>query len=149
MTMQSGLVDGQIGESLIAESIKNDVKMVIWDLDDTFWNGTLAEGGIEFIESNAEKVRALAARGIVSSIASKNDLDKAKELLERAGVWNYFVFPEISYTPKGNMVAEIIRNASLRSENILFIDDNISNLEEVRFFNSGIMLAQPGEIISG
>ena len=147
--MQFGLVDDQIGKSLTAEPIKNDVKMVIWDLDDTFWSGTLAEGGIEFIESNAETVRALAARGIISSIASKNDPDNAKEVLERAGIWNYFVFPEISYTPKGNTVAEIIRNASLRSENILFIDDNISNLEEVRFFNPGIMLAQPGEIIPG
>ena len=52
-------------------SIQNEVKMVIWDLDETFWNGTLAESGIEFIQSNAAIVRTLAARGIISSIVSK------------------------------------------------------------------------------
>lgn len=145
--MQLNLANPKARSDLTAPSIDNDVKMVIWDLDDTFWNGTLAEGGVEFIESNAEIVRALAGRGIISSIASKNHHEAAREVLERAGLWDYFVFPSISFDPKGEKVAEIIRNASLRAENILFIDDNISNLEEARFYNPGIMLAQPGEII--
>ena len=145
--MQFDLASSTQRTGLTATSIDNDVKMVIWDLDDTFWNGTLAEGGIEFIESNAEIVRALAGRGIISSIASKNQHEAARDVLERAGLWDYFVFPSISFDPKGEKVAEIIRNASLRAENILFIDDNVSNLEEARFYNPGIMLAQPGEII--
>ena len=24
-------------------------KLIIWDLDDTFWKGTLSEGGVEFL----------------------------------------------------------------------------------------------------
>src|SRR5207248_9165328 len=71
----------------------------------------------------------------------------AKETLHRAGIWDYFVFPSISYEPKGKRVAEVIQNASLRPENVLFIDDNVLNLEEVRFFNTGIMLGQPSELI--
>ncbi len=133
--------------NLTTTSIETDVKMVIWDLDDTFWNGTLAEGGVEFIDGNADIVRALAGRGIISSIASKNHYESAKKALEEANIWDYFVFPSISYDPKGKKVAEIIKSASLRAENILFIDDNATNLEEVRFFNPGIMVAQPSDII--
>jgi FkbH-like protein len=128
-------------------SIQNDVKMVIWDLDETFWKGTLAESEIEFVQSNADIVRTLAARGIISSIASKNDHDTAKEILEREGIWDYFVFPSISFDPKGRRVAEIIQNAALRPENVLFIDDTTMNLEEVRYFNNGIMLAHPDDLI--
>jgi FkbH-like protein len=128
-------------------SIQNDVKMVIWDLDDTFWKGTLAESEIEFLRNNATIVRTLAARGIISSIASKNDHDSVQNILEREGIWEYFVFPSISFDPKGQRVADIITNAALRPENVLFIDDNIVNLEEVRYFNNGIMLAQPAELI--
>jgi FkbH-like protein len=145
--MQANLAAPTVRTRSSAASIDNDVKMIIWDLDDTFWTGTLAEESIEFVASNAEIVRALASRGILSSIASKNDLDAAKKILEREGIWDYFVFPSISFNPKGERVAEIIRNASLRTENILFIDDNVSNLEEARFYSPGIMLAQPGEII--
>lgn len=29
-----------------------DIKLVIWDLDETFWNGTITEGEIEIPEEN-------------------------------------------------------------------------------------------------
>ena len=25
-----------------------DIKLIIWDLDETFWNGTISEGGVKF-----------------------------------------------------------------------------------------------------
>jgi len=129
------------------DAVANDVKMVIWDLDDTFWDGTLAEGGITFIERNATLVKELAGRGIISSIVSKNAYEAAKKILEQEGIWEYFVFPSISYDPKGKRVAEIIENAAFRPENVLLIDDNRVNLEEARYFNNGIMLAHPGELL--
>jgi hypothetical protein len=69
------------------ESIRAPVKVVIWDLDDTFWSGTLSEGGVGAIERNLEVVRALADRGIVSSICSKNDPDDAQARLREMGAW--------------------------------------------------------------
>jgi FkbH-like protein len=140
-------VGGTIGTPV--PSIDNDVKMVIWDLDETFWNGTLAEGAVELVAGHSELVKTLAARGIISSIASKNDYQTAKVTLEKAGVWDYFVFPSISYDPKGKRVSEIVQYASLRPENVLFIDDNVLNLEEARFFTPGIMLGQPSDLIPG
>ena len=43
-----------------------NVRLVIWDLDETFWKGTLSEGGIEeYVQANHDLVVALARRGIV------------------------------------------------------------------------------------
>lgn len=114
------------------------IKLVIWDLDETFWKGTLSEEGIIINEDNIAIVKELARRGIMSSISSKNDFDKAKEELDRAGIWSFFIFPSINWNPKGENVKKIIEACQLRSPNVLFIDDNISNRKEVEHFNPGI-----------
>jgi FkbH-like protein len=127
--------------------IENKVKLVVWDLDDTFWRGTLTEGGIEAVPANSEIVRQLSSRGIVNSICSKNDPEQVKQKLMELDIWDHFVFPAISFSPKGKAVADMIEGAALRAENVLFIDDNPSNLEEVKFFNPGIMVAHPADIL--
>jgi FkbH-like protein len=120
------------------------VRLLIWDLDDTFWSGTLMEGGVKIIESNVRIVKTLAARGIISSICSKNDLQKARSELERIGLWEYFVFPRIAWAGKGAMVKAIAESVQLRPATILFIDDNPINLNEVRHYNPEVQLADPG-----
>ena len=127
--------------------IENKVKLVVWDLDETFWRGTLTEGGMAHIESNIETVRELSKRGIISSICSKNDYEQAKAKLCECGIWDYFVFPSISFNPKGKAIAEMIEGAALRPQNVLFLDDNPSNLEEAKFFNPGIMTANPVDVL--
>ncbi len=127
--------------------IENKVKLVIWDLDETFWRGTLTEGGIAHVESNIEMVRELSKRGIINSICSKNDYEQAREKLSECGIWDHFVFPSISFNPKGKAIAEMIEGAALRPQNVLFLDDNPSNLEEAKFFNPGIMTANPVDVL--
>jgi FkbH-like protein len=129
--------------------IDNKVKLVVWDLDETFWRGTLSEEGIVPVDRNIEIVAALPKRGILNSICSKNDPDQTKAKLVELGVWDWFVFPSISFNPKGKAIAEMIEGAALRAENVLFIDDNRMNLEEVKFFNPGIMTAHPDEVLEG
>ena len=86
----------------------NQVKLVIWDLDETFWKGTLSEGPVTIIAENMELVRTLVQRGIMCSISSKNDLEPAKVELERAGIWDHFIFPVINWNPKGENIKDII-----------------------------------------
>jgi FkbH-like protein len=127
--------------------IENKVKLIIWDLDETFWQGTLEEGGITAVEDNIALVRELANRGIISSICSKNDYERSKAKLNELDIWDYFVFPAISFDPKGKAVADMIEAAGLRPQNVLFIDDNPMNLEEVKFFSPGIMAAHPADVL--
>ena len=110
------------------------VRLLIWDLDETFWRGVLTEGGIEFVERHKEIVIELARRGIVSSICSKNDPEPVEALLKAHGVRDYFVAPSLSWAPKGPRIAALIETLGLRPASVLFVDDNPLNLEEARRF---------------
>lgn len=121
----------------------DSIKLVIWDLDDTFWKGTLSEEGVIPVSENIELVKYLTSRGIINSIASKNEFDKAKNKLIELNVWDYFIFPKIDWNPKGNNIKQIIEWSQLRSENVLFLDDNHLNLAEVEFYNKGIHVQSP------
>lgn len=120
-------------------NLKAQVKLVIWDLDETLWGGTLSEEGIRPIPENLEMVRILVDRGIMCSICSKNDFAQAKTALEELGIWDLFVFPHIAWSPKGQAIAQMIEEMGLRDENVLFLDDNHLNLEEAVFFSKGLM----------
>ncbi|HLP06094.1 MAG TPA: HAD-IIIC family phosphatase [Paludibacter sp.] len=119
------------------------IKLVIWDLDNTFWSGTITEGEIQPIGRNKELLLSLTDGGIINSICSKNTYDVVASKLTELGVFDYFVFPSIEWTPKGQRVCEMIKSMSLRPENVLFIDDEITNLEEVKHYSPGIMVSSP------
>jgi FkbH-like protein len=108
------------------------VKLVIWDLDETLWAGTLADGDeVALFEHRAAMIRTLNGRGVVSSICSKNDFETARAQLEAFGLWDEFVFPHIAFTPKPAAIEAIIADMQLRPQNVLFVDDNAINLREV------------------
>lgn len=108
------------------------VRLVIWDLDETFWKGTHSEGGIEkYIQEHHDLVIALSERGIMNSICSKNDYGIIKEILISKGIWEYFIFPSIDWSSKSQRVKTIIHNVQLRPESVIFIDDNAGNRAEV------------------
>lgn len=119
------------------------IKLVIWDLDETFWKGTLSEEGIEPIPENISIVKDLTDRGIINSIVSKNDFENTKQKLIELGIWDFFVFPAIAWQPKGLLIKEIITSCQLRDVNVLFLDDNHLNLEEAKFYNENLQVKAP------
>lgn len=125
------------------------LKLIIWDLDETFWKGTLSDNETALIplQENIDFVKELSSRGIVNAICSKNDYEPAKAKLEEYGVWDYFVFNSINWDPKGARVENLISSMALRPSNVLFLDDNPSNLAEAEFISPEIMVAGP-EIIT-
>jgi FkbH-like protein len=114
------------------------IRLVIWDLDETLWGGTLTEGGIDEVQPNYEIVRQLASRGIMSSICSKNEFNKVKEILVAHKIWDFFIFPSIDWSPKPDRVSGIIKDIQLRPETVLFLDDNHANRASVLEHNPGI-----------
>ena len=117
------------------------IKLVIWDLDETLWNGILSEGTVQFVEENIQLIRDLTDAGVVNSICSKNDPDKVDEALKKMGIDDLFVFKSITWTSKGSRVKQIISEMNLREPNVLFIDDNTTNLGEVESCCPKIMAA--------
>lgn len=117
----------------------NEIKLVIWDLDNTLWRGTLAEGDAPvLLYKRAELIKYLTSVGIVNSICSKNNFEKAKKVLTDMNLWDYFVFPKIDFVPKGQMIQIILNEMHLRAVNTVFIDDEVANLQEVLYYNPEI-----------
>lgn len=120
------------------------IKCIIWDLDETLWNGVLQENSNVVISKKIiELLNISSATGIIHSICSKNNDVLAAEMINRLSVEKYFVFNSIEYSPKGLRLREQINALKLKPENVLFIDDEISNLKEVSYYNSEIMVSQP------
>ena len=116
-----------------------DIKLVVWDLDETFWQGTVSEEKISLIPEHIQFVKDLTDIGIVNSICSKNDFEVVENALKNAGIRDYFVFPSIDWSAKGHRIKNIIDTMRLRAVNVLFIDDNVQNLEEAKHFCPGVI----------
>ena len=119
------------------------IKLVIWDLDETFWKGTFSEGNVEIPDQNRSLIAMLTDIGIVNSICSKNDEKQVMDYLNDQGLADFFVFPSISWQPKGARIKQLISDMQLRPANVLFLDDNPSNLGEASYSCPEIMAGTP------
>jgi FkbH-like protein len=111
------------------------VKCIVWDLDNTVWNGILTEDGVTKLQLKSdigEIVRTLDERGILHSIASKNNSDEAIQALEHFGLREYFLYPQISWQPKSESIKQIARQLNIGIDRLLFIDDSEFELAEVK-----------------
>jgi methoxymalonate biosynthesis protein len=110
------------------------VKCLIWDLDNTLWQGTLLEDpDVRLADEIRAVIAALDARGILQSIASKNDHDHAWQRLEDLGVAEYFVHPRIGWGRKSDSVSDIADQLNFAPGAIAFVDDLPSERAEVQF----------------
>lgn len=108
------------------------VKCVVWDLDDTLWDGVLAEDTqVTPHPAAIAAVHALDARGILQSIASKNDPDTVRAALERFGLADYFLFPQVSWVPKSVLLRRIAEELNIGTDTLLFVDDSAFERAEV------------------
>ena len=109
------------------------VKLVIWDLDHTLWDGTLLENDTPALLAGlADVIVGLDQRGILQSIVSRNDFEAASAHLERLGILEYFLAPRISWAAKSGEVAAIAAALNIGMDCILFIDDQEFELAEVQ-----------------
>ncbi len=110
-------------------------KCVVWDLDNTLWDGILLEDGAENLRLRGralEVIRETDARGILHSIASKNNPEPVLELLSKWGIRDYFLHPQIGWRPKSESIARIARELNIGVDTLAFVDDQPFEREEVR-----------------
>jgi len=111
------------------------IKCVVWDLDNTLWDGILVEDGpskLKLKPQIAEIIRMLDDRGILHSIASKNNQDEAMQVLKQFQIDEYFLCPQISWLPKSESVRAIAQQLNIGMDTLLFIDDSQFELEQVK-----------------
>jgi HAD superfamily phosphatase (TIGR01681 family) len=122
------------GYSAAQYTIDPRAKVVVWDLDNTLWDGILGEDGIDGIVLRpdfAAIIVELDRRGILHSVASKNDEREALAALRRFGLLDYFLYPQINWRPKSESIYQISRALDLGIDSFVFIDDQQFELGEV------------------
>lgn len=108
------------------------LKCVVWDLDNTIWNGTLAEN--DDVVPNPEIVtliRELDRRGVLNSIASRNSYDAAIDKLRQFGILDLFLCPQISWGSKSEAISRISSELGIGINTFAFIDDEPFERSEV------------------
>lgn len=110
------------------------VKCLVWDLDNTLWEGTILEDpDVKLPDEIRDVIVELDSRGILQSVSSKNDYDLAWGKLEQLGVSEYFVLPRIGWGRKSDAVKDIAEQLNFAEKTIAFIDDQPTERAEVAF----------------
>jgi len=113
---------------------QGQVKCVVWDLDNTLWDGVLLEPGeVTPRPDVVDVIEQLDRRGILHSVASRNDHDAAMERLERFGLAEYFLYPQISWNDKSHSIAAVARHVNIGLDAVAFVDDQPFELAEVSY----------------
>jgi FkbH-like protein len=121
-------------------------RCIVVDLDNTLWGGVVGDDGPEAIVVGSgpdgeafaafqDYLLALRGRGVLLAVASKNDLDAAREPFERnpdmklsLGDFAAFV---ADWRPKSEQIAEIAETLELGLDSLVFADDNPAECAQV------------------
>ncbi|BAP56504.1 subfamily IIIC HAD-superfamily phosphatase [Thioploca ingrica] len=117
-----------------------EIKCVVWDLDNTLWHGVLLENDkLSLRDRVTNIIKTLDSRGILQSIASKNNYDDAMAKLKEFGLSEYFLYPQIHWNSKANSLEEIAKSINIGIDTLAFIDDQAFEREEVHFSHPKVL----------
>ncbi|MEC4892946.1 MAG: HAD-IIIC family phosphatase [Oscillatoria sp. PMC 1051.18] len=129
------------------QTAKKTIKCLVWDLDNTLWKGVLLEEErVELVKQVVEIIKTLDSRGILQSIASKNDRAKAMDKLQEFGLQDYFLYPQINWNSKAHSLQQIAESINIGIDAIAFIDDQIFEIEEVQFSLPEVLCINASEL---
>jgi FkbH-like protein len=114
------------------------IKCVIWDLDNTLWDGICLEDAQVTLKPGIREVLALIqSRGIVQSVASKNE-PAALDFVMRFDLNEFFVYPQVNWSPKEENIRAIATKLNIGLDAVAFVDDNPFELESVAQLLPGV-----------
>jgi FkbH-like protein len=116
-----------------AKPVQGRIKCLVWDLDNTLWDGVLLEDGDDVAVRPAvvEHIRRLDRMGVLHSIASKNDRDTAIAKLRALGIEDMFLYPQINWNAKSSSIRLIAKALNLGLSAFAFVDDQEFERAEV------------------
>lgn len=124
------------------------IKCVIFDLDNTIWDGTVLEGDVRLRKGITEIIKELDRRGILLSIASKSERNISLGILEKYKLKEYFVFPQICWQEKWKSICEISKISRIDISNMAFVDDDDYELAETKTYLKDIVCISANDIYS-
>jgi FkbH-like protein len=130
-----------------AREEKQSIKCVVWDLDNTIWGGILLEDAEVALRAGVlETIRELDRRGILNSVASRNDHQLAIDKLTSFGLDEYFLYPEINWNSKAASLEAIAKALNIGLDTFAFVDDQPFEREEVAFLHPKVLCVDAADI---
>ncbi len=121
-------------------------KCVVFDLDNTLWDGVLIEGEVTLKSSVPALFRSLDERGILISVASKNNEEEALAHLASLGLTEYLIHPAINWNQKSENIRLMAEKISIGTDTLVFIDDSPFEREEVLASVDGVEVLPETEL---
>ncbi|GII54380.1 haloacid dehalogenase [Planotetraspora thailandica] len=123
------------------------VKCLVWDLDNTLWDGVLLEGDdVKPFPHALATLKALDERGILHSVASRNDPEAALAKLREFGLEDYFLYPQIGWQAKSMSLKAIASDINIGVDALAFVDDQPFEREEVAFALPDVLCIDATEV---
>ncbi|MCX5662490.1 MAG: HAD-IIIC family phosphatase [Planctomycetota bacterium] len=97
-------------------------KLVVTDLDNTLWRGTIGDGPVEHHADRQRTLQLLRKKGVVLAVASKNDPRNVRWDGAVLGP-DDFVHQEIHWEPKVVGFKRIHETLNLKFKDFVFVDD--------------------------
>lgn len=108
------------------------VKCLVWDLDDTVWDGVVLErDGAAPKPEVLRTLRVLDERGILHAVASRGELAAATEHLRRHGIEDMFSAIQVGWGPKSDAVRGIAESLGIGIDTVAFVDNDPVERAEV------------------
>lgn len=113
------------------------IKLLVMDLDNTVWDGIVienpdAEKLLDLLPEVKTTLEGLDRRGILLSVAGKGNEVDSRKLLEKHGLWDLMLYPQINWEPKSMNIRRIVESLNIGMDTVAFIDDSEFELAEVK-----------------
>jgi FkbH-like protein len=115
-----------------AKPVRGRIKCVVWDLDNTLWDGILLEDAeVVLRPAVLDHITRLDRMGVLHSVASRNDHGMAMAKLRSLGIDHLFLCPQITWGAKSASIERIAAKLNLGLDAFAFVDDQAFELAEV------------------
>lgn len=129
------------------EGAVKKAKCIVWDLDNTLWDGVLSEDKhVTLRKGVVEIIKTLDERGILQSIASKNNHADAMEKLKEFKLDEYFIYPQINWNSKSHSIKTIAQLINIGIDTLVFVDDQAFERDEVSFTLPQVSCIDAGDL---
>lgn len=108
------------------------VKCLVWDLDDTLWDGVVLEGDApEPFPASLKTLRALDERGILHAAAGRGEYAVTSRHLGRHGLEEWFCDVQVGWGAKSDAVRRIAEGLNIGLDTVAFVDNDPVERAEV------------------
>jgi FkbH-like protein len=162
---RSGIFDHptKLGARLVAEEAlyqllvlnakTRRVKCAVFDLDNTLWQGVLREDGAANLYprwSCLHVMQAMAARGILLAVSSKNDPEEVGLVEQLLGkeLFDLLVSVKLNWKPKSLNIRQIAKELNIGLDAVVFFDDNPVERAEVSANAPGVIVMDDAQIMA-